>query len=534
MTLGQLLTGLDVLDFCGTEAQPISSIHYDSRTVRPGGLFVAIHGLRADGNEYVDDAISRGAAGIITENGGLIKRGVSIAHVENIRQALAAVSSTFYGNPSQGLIVIGITGTNGKTTTSYLVEAMLRAAGHQVGVIGTINYRFGAMAFPNPVTTPESTDLMRILRQMADAGVTHVVAEVSSHALALNRVATCEFDVGVFTNLTQDHLDFHKDMDEYWLCKRKLFVEGLKNKAKSANKAAAVINVDDPRGRQLLRELSVPCIRIGLGDDSEISVEKLSETAQGTSGLIKVKAPHLAAPSGPAQGSFEFRSHLVGQHNIYNILTAAGVAIALGVPLEAVKRGIEFLRGIPGRLERVENWKDFSVFVDYAHTPDALENVLKALRRLTAGRLITVFGCGGDRDAEKRPLMGAVAGRLSDLSIITSDNPRSEDPAAILSSVSAGVRSAAPKRYSANDILQNGFQEPGYVEEIDRRRAIEIALRSARRDDMVLIAGKGHESYQIIGNRTIAFDDRAEALEILAGISHAPVPNPSIAANQLG
>ena len=506
MRLGSLLNALAVREVMDFKDPWINAIHYDSRRVKPGGLFVAIQGLQADGHAYIDDAVQRGALAVVTEKGWSGPPSVSVVKVDNARRALAALSAAFYQDPSHELFVIGITGTNGKTTTAYLVEAILSAAGFNVGVIGTINYRFGGQTWPSPVTTPESLDLMQILRQMVDKDITHVVIEVSSHALDLDRVAFCEFDVGVFTNLSRDHLDYHGDMETYWQCKKRLCLEGLRHRSKRA-KPAAVINWDDNKGRELASEVSAPCLRVGLSEGCEIRAEGIHDGIGGTSGRVKTPG-----------GYFDFTSHLVGRHNVYNILAATGVGTAMGLPVSTVKKGIEALVGVPGRLEPVVNPLGFSIFVDYAHTPDALENVLTALRGLTSGRLITIFGCGGDRDRDKRPMMGAAAGRLSDLSVLTSDNPRTELPEAILSDIIAGTASVRNRRYETRELVK-GFYAPGYVVEPDRRRAIALGLGAARQGDTVLLAGKGHEPYQIIGGRTFPFDDRVEVKKALERMS---------------
>ena len=494
------------MHFAGLEDQIIDSVHYDSRTVRPGGLFVAIQGHRWDGYTYIEEAIENGAVAVLTEKEWSGRPSISVAQVENARLALAAVSSAFYGDPCRELCMIGITGTNGKTTTAYLMESILNAAGLEVGVIGTINYRFGGQSFTSPVTTPESLDLMRLLRKMADSEVTHVVLEVSSHALDLHRVAFCEFDVGVFTNLSREHLDYHHDMETYWQCKRELCV-GRLGVGSKRGRATAVTNWDDLKGKELYGEVSVPCLRAGLSDDCEIRAQDINLTKDAASG--RVRTP---------EGEFDFTSSLVGKHNVYNILSATGVAIALGLPLDTIQKGIMDLRGVPGRLECVTNDLGLSVFVDYAHTPDALENVLSVLRGLTPGRMITIFGCGGDRDRDKRPMMGATAGRLSDLVVLTSDNPRTEAPEAILAGIVEGTAAVQSHQYELHE-LAKGFETPGYVVEPDRRKAIALGLGAARSGDIVIIAGKGHETYQIIGETTIPFDDRVEAKKILQQLS---------------
>ncbi len=500
--LNSLLSHLVVRGSIGVEDKVIDSVHYDSRSVEPGGLFVAIHGLRDDGHTYIDDAVENGAVAIVAEKAWSGPESITVVQVENARRALAALSCAFYGDPSRELFVIGITGTNGKTTTAYLVESILSAAGFNVGVIGTINYRFGGQSLANPVTTPESLDLMRILRQMADSGITHVVLEVSSHALDLDRVSFCQFDVGVFTNLSRDHLDYHGDMETYWRCKKKLCLECLGSGSKQ-EQVAAVINWDDTKGKELASEVSARCLRVGLSDECQIRAENVRVTIEETSATVRMPEAY-----------FDFTSHLVGRHNVYNILAAAGVAAVMGLPVPVIKTGIKALQGVPGRVERVVNDVGLSVFVDYAHTPDALENVLTSLRGLTSGRLIAIFGCGGDRDREKRPMMGAAAGRLSDLAILTSDNPRTEAPEAIVSEIVAGTAAVRDHRYEPQDLVE-GFDTPGYTVEPDRRLAIALGLGAARCGDTVIIAGKGHETYQIIGEKTLPFDDRVEAKKVL-------------------
>jgi UDP-N-acetylmuramoyl-L-alanyl-D-glutamate--2,6-diaminopimelate ligase len=500
--LGLLLKSVTVRQLVGSQDRNIHSVHYDSRRVTPGGIFVAIPGQRSDGYAYIEEAVEKGAVAVITEKEWSGPPDVTAVQVEDARLALAAAASAFYGEPFRELCMIGITGTNGKTTTAYLVESILTTGGHKAGVLGTINYRFGGQCFASPVTTPESADLMKLLRQMVDHGVSHAVLEVSSHALDLHRVAFCEFDVGVFTNLSQDHLDYHKDMETYWQCKRELFVSRLGRGPKEAG-AAAVINWDDPRGRALYNDLTLQRLRFGLSSACEIQARDTHLGLRGVAG--RIRTPH---------DDFEFTSPLVGNHNIYNILSATGVAVALGVPVENIQRGIADLAGVPGRLEQVQNESGISVFVDYAHTPDALDNVLRVLKSLTSGRLITVFGCGGDRDRQKRAMMGAVAGRISDLSVLTSDNPRTESPEAILADIVRGTAEVQPKEY-ATDELGNGFSGRGYVMEPDRRKAIGLGLAVAGPGDTVLVAGKGHEPYQILGETTIPFDDKVEVMAAL-------------------
>jgi UDP-N-acetylmuramoyl-L-alanyl-D-glutamate--2,6-diaminopimelate ligase len=492
----------------------ISSIHYRAQDVQPAGLFVAIEGQTADGHDYIDQALQQGAAAIVVKKkpgqsvnpediAGTKDKNPVLIQVPDTRIALADLAACFYKNPSQHMHLIGITGTNGKTTVAYLIESILLKAGFKVGVIGTINYRYGNHVFPNPMTTPESLDLQRILAQMLSAGVTHVVMEASSHAMDLYRIKGCQFDVAVFTNLSQDHLDYHGDMQSYWSSKKRLFTEYLIHGSQN-DKAVAVINCDDSKGKELADLLSIKVIKTGSAPECEIKAETSRYGLVGTNG-------RLSFP----RGSFDFKTPLVGTHNLENILSASGAAAALNIAPDTIKSGIEALAAIPGRLESIENSSGRFVYVDYAHTPDALENALSALKSIAAARIICVFGCGGDRDRKKRPMMGEIAARLCDLAVVTSDNPRSEDPAAIIGQILPGIEQANGHPYSA-DFLKTGFDKKGYAVEPDRRHAIELAIRVSRADDAVLIAGKGHETYQILGDTTIDFDDREEARKALA------------------
>lgn len=496
----------------------INSLHYRAQDVQPGGLFVAIPGLAADGHDFIDQARMRGALAIIsqkpvqpdssvTQNDGRVKAkqikdGLTIIQVDNSRKALAGISAAFFGNPSQKLNIIGITGTNGKTTTAYLIESMLSAAGLKTGVIGTINYRYMGKIFENPVTTPESLDLQKILAEMLKEGVTHVVLEVSSHAIDLFRVENCWIDTGVFTNLTQDHLDYHGDMNSYWLCKKRMFIEYLPSGPKK-DRALAVINRDNPQGRELYNMLPVRGISTGHLADNTIWPKIIKHDLSGITGNISTPA-----------GSFAFKSPLVGKHNIENILSATGVGIALDLSLDDIKAGIESVFFIPGRLERITGNNGRFVYVDYAHTPDALGNVLTSLKAVSDKKIICVFGCGGDRDRKKRPLMGEIAGRLCDLAIVTSDNPRTEDPEKIIEQILSGLNKTCNHEYSLSS-LKTGFDKKGYAIEPNRKNAIKLGIAVSRQGDTVLIAGKGHETYQILGKKTISFDDRMEAKQAL-------------------
>ncbi len=474
----------------------IKSVHYRAQEVQSGGLFVAIAGHAADGHDYVDQALQRGAVAVVSQK-EITGKTINL-RVAGTRQALADIAACFFAYPSQQLTVIGITGTNGKTTTAYLVESILQQAGYRVGVIGTINYRYADKIFASPVTTPESLDLQRILADMQQAGVSHVVMEASSHAIDLHRIRNCWFDAAVFINLSQDHLDFHGDMESYWASKKKLFTEYLIDGPKR-DRAVAVINCNSANGRELANILQVPVIKTGSDPDDMIRAQNAQFDLEGTTGEIAIPG-----------GTFHFKSKLVGRHNLENILCAAGVGSALNLPTGDIKSGIEAVSAIPGRLERVENNTGRFVYVDYAHTPDALKNTIDALRTVMADRIICVFGCGGDRDSAKRPLMGEIAAQLCDLSVVTSDNPRTEDPAAIIDQILSGVQRIKGRCYSPTD-FRNGFKDKGYVVEADRQRAIQLAIRVSEPGDTVLIAGKGHETYQILGTTTRAFDDREEA-----------------------
>lgn len=480
----------------------ISSLHFNSREVQPGGLFVAIPGLKSDGHDYIESAVIRGAVAVISQKPAALN--VWNIEVENSRKALSALSSQFYGNPSEKLKIIGITGTNGKTTTAFIIEKILLQAGLSVGVIGTLNYRYCGKVFDAAMTTPESLDLQRILSDMLSDGVTHVVMEASSHAIFLNRIDACWMDVAVFTNLTQDHLDLHGNMEDYWQIKKKLFTEHL-TKGPKKNKAIAVINCNDPRGKHLFKELPA-ALSVGFSEACHLWPEIIRKDQSGMEGVISTP-----------EGMFKFETPLIGQYNVENMLCAAGACLALGLSLKIIRSGIESVEFVPGRLQSIPNNMDRFVFVDFAHTPDALENVLQTLRTLTTDRIICVFGCGGNRDREKRPLMGQIVASLANICIITSDNPRLEDPMTIIEDILAGVRNQGLSAYDLNDAVKSPSAK-GYVVEPDRLKAIDMAIRISRHWDMILIAGKGHETYQIIGNQTIPFDDRLVARKALASI----------------
>ncbi len=423
-----------------------------------------------------------------------IAKDVTIIRLPDTRAALPELAARFYNYPSKGMNLIGITGTNGKTTTSYLLESILKEAGREAGVIGTISYRFKEKSFSASLTTPEITDLMRIISDMRDAGITDVIIEVSSHSLDQGRTRGLDWSRALFTNFSRDHLDYHHTMEEYFKAKSRLFHYLGENQ--DMNKVKAVINMDDPKGKVLGKMTRVPVVGYGLEENCLIRATDIDIRANGFTF-------RLVTPAGDAT----IISPLLGRLNIYNTLGAAAVAFSLNIDTEIISRGIKRLHYVPGRLQSVQNSRGLSLFVDYAHSPDALEKVLQTLRPLTKGRLITVFGCGGDRDKGKRPEMGRKVGQYSDLAIITSDNPRSEDPAAIASDIEPGVKESGLKK------LESGFLNQGRYYEIvlNRREAIRDAVNMAKKEDIILIAGKGHENYQIIGDRKISFDDAEEA-----------------------
>lgn len=509
MKLAELINGVDIVDEDGNPAESwtgenpeISAITCRAQEVIAGGMFVAVKGFAADGHDFVEQAIARGAAAIMCEQP--VDVDVAKVTVESSRKAMAEVAAAFFGHPSEEMMMIGITGTNGKTTTSYLIESILQAAGFTVGVIGTINFRYGGKVYNNAVTTPESIDLQCILADMKAAGVTHVVMEVSSHALDLFRVHKCCFDVALFTNFTQDHLDYHKDMEHYWACKRKLFTE-LLPASRGKTEYRGVLNTAVPKGQELAQELALPFYTCGDEQDNDVKALTAHFDLNGVSA-------RLSTP----QGEMEISSPLVGRHNLENILHAVAVGIAVGVSLDDIAVGIQSLENVPGRLERIVNVNQRFIYVDYAHTPDALENSLLALRSLTVDRIICVFGCGGDRDRAKRPKMGNIAARLSDLAVVTSDNPRTEEPEHIIDEIVSGLSKEGSLEYNL-DGLKNGFKDKGYIVMVDRREAISMAVYASRPGDTILIAGKGHETYQVIGRQKLPFDDRLEAREALAG-----------------
>ena len=482
----------------GLRARAVSSVEYDSRRVEAGAVFFALRGQHADGGAFAAQAVSRGALLVVGD--GPAPDGWAGAPwlvAGDARLSLAAFAAAFHGYPSESLLVVGITGTNGKTTTTYLLASVLEAAGYRCGRIGTIGYRVGTAESDAVRTTPEAPDVQRLLKAMADDRCTACAMEVSSHALALKRADFVRFSAGVFTNLTRDHLDFHGGMEEYFAAKRRLF-------DLLPDGAPAVINVDDPYGRRLA-DARPQAVTYAMGRPARVISGALSLSLEGLA--FEVLSPH---------GTVAVRSRLVGRPNAYNVLAAVATGLALDLSPAAIVEGVTAVTRVPGRFETVSSPEDdVSAIVDYAHTDDALRNLLETARPLAAGRLITVFGCGGDRDRSKRPLMGAVAARLSDLVVVTSDNPRSEDPDAIMDEILRGL--APPER----PVVHQGqpvapVRTTPWLRLVDREAAVHHAIREARPGDVIVIAGKGHEKSQVIGSRVLPFDDVDVARQALA------------------
>lgn len=512
MQIKELLTIDAVEEAEGDLDQVIHGLAYDSRKVGAGQIFFAVPGEKSDGHDFIADAVRRGASTVVFSRAGDWPRPAASVRVRDVRRTMGLWAAHFYGRPSRTLRLVGVTGTNGKTTLSYLIESVLDAAALVPGVIGTINYRYPGHEVPSHHTTPESLDLQEMLAQMVDAGVKSVAMEVSSHALVQERVRGLEFDVGVFTNLSRDHLDYHHDMDEYFLAKSKLFTDYLRVSPKRHK--SAVIFGEDPRGRELIEKARAADLNVwsyGEGRQWDVHPVRVEKDVAGLRGTIQSR-----------EQAIDFDSALIGSANLQNILGVVGVGQAMGIGAEAVARGIRRLKAVPGRLEKVANERGITILVDYAHSPDALEKVLGAVRPLTQGKLITVFGCGGDRDRGKRPLMGEIAARLSDFVVLTSDNPRTEEPVAIIDEVEAGVKKTGLEKIGA--AAESASVEPGemkraYIVEADRRKAIGIAIGAAEAGDLVMIAGKGHEDYQILGTKKIHFDDREVARAAAALVS---------------
>jgi UDP-N-acetylmuramoyl-L-alanyl-D-glutamate--2,6-diaminopimelate ligase len=488
-SLGELSEKIALLNIENSNENPIiRGITYDSRQVKAGDLFVCICGEKTDGHLYIDQAVANGAAALVTEKP--VSAPIPSLQVANSRQAAGLLADQFYNRPTQKMRVIGVTGTNGKTTTTYLLEAILQKAGKRVGLTGTNRTRIGGRDFPVERTTPEGIDLQRMAAAMVEAGDEYLVMEASSHALALERVAGCEFDTAIFTNLTRDHLDFHKTEADYLAAKTKLFIglgEGGRGTPMKERKTA-VINLDDPASAYIIERTKVPILTYSTRWEADLKASDIEIHSKGCRFSLALNGQQI-----------ELNMKITGMFNVYNSMGAIGAALAEGIALPVIQDALQSFPGVPGRFQLVEAGQPFAVIVDYAHTPDGLENVLRAARSVGKGRVITVFGCGGDRDRTKRSIMGEIAGRLSDLAIVTSDNPRSEEPEAIIAEVETGIAS----------VTQD------YMKIADRRQAINYAIQQAKKDDVVIIAGKGHETYQILKDSTIHFDDQEEAIQAI-------------------
>ena len=486
MKLHTLLSHLHLLVPFQGENPDITSIENDHRKVQKGSLFICIKGYTVDGHDFASAAVERGAAAVLAEKP--LDLPVPIVVVDNTCRAMAVHADAFYGHPSQKIHLVGITGTNGKTTTSHLIEKIFADAGYRTGLIGTMYVKIGEETLETKNTTPESLALQKIFHRMAESGVEKAVMEVSSHALAEGRVFGTNFDIAVFTNLTQDHLDFHRTMEEYKKAKGLLFSR-LGNTYNIDRPKFAVLNVDDPAGREYMMQTPAHIITYGIDEEAVLRAANIQLSAKGTEF-------DLLSPFGKHRVSLK----LVGKFSIYNVLAALGAAVASKIPLDKAIKSVESVDGISGRFELVDCGQDFTVIVDYCHTPDSLENVLKTIKQIAKGKIFVVVGCGGDRDKTKRPLMAQIACAYSDKAIFTSDNPRSEDPVQIIKDMEAGVP-----------------EQKNYETIVDRKEAIERAIGLAKTDDIVLIAGKGHETYQIIGDKIIDFDDRLAAKEAIEG-----------------
>ena len=487
-TLGELAALVAGAEIIGDKDLEIKDIEHDSRKIRPGALFVCMEGVHVDGHRFIPQAREKGAVAIITAREMEAPEGLAVLRVPDLKQALHAIVPYFHDYPARAMRVVGITGTNGKTSISYMLRAMLRRMGCRVGLIGTIQIMIEDEVLPIHNTTPDVVDLQRTLAMMRDANMDYVVMEVSSHALDQNRVAGIEFDTAVFTNLTQDHLDYHKTLENYRKAKTILF--DLLSKPGVKNGKTAVVNIDDAAGQDMLSHARCRHMTYAIHQEAVLKAEDIQVLAGGAEFDIRVGEARLP-----------LKLQITGIFNVYNVMAAVGAAMAEGVPAPVIKACMEEFTSVPGRFELVRGGQDFAVIVDYAHTPDGLENILHTARQIAKKRIITVFGCGGDRDNTKRPIMGRIAAELSDYVVATSDNPRSEDPQRILAMVEAGVEEKiGTKPHEAI---------------IDRREAIFRAIELAETDDIVIIAGKGHENYQILADKTIHFDDKEVALEAI-------------------
>lgn len=492
MKLKQLSSVLAAAVIEGSGEVEITGIETDSRQVKAGDLFICLPGHTVDGHQFAAQAADQGAAALVVER----KLEVDLPQVivRDSRFAMAGLANAFYNQPSSRMKMIGVTGTNGKTTTTYLIETIMNDYGLKTGLIGTIQMKYDGQSFPMPRTTPEALELQRYLNDMANAGTECCVMEVSSHALEQGRVKGTDFRTAIFTNLTQDHLDYHHTMEEYRGAKG-LFFSRLGNAfAKDEpSRKYAVLNADDEASAYFAKQTAAEVITYGLGEYADIRASNISITAQGTSFHVDT-----------FRGSADIAIRMVGKFNVYNAMAAIAAALLEGIPLEDIKNSLESVPGVDGRVEVVDEGQPYAVIVDYAHTPDGLENVLRTVKEFAEGRVLTVFGCGGDRDRTKRPIMGKIAAKYSDVVLVTSDNPRTEDPDLILKDIEAGL-------------IEDGVSTESYKLIVDRRKAIEKAIEMASPGDVVLIAGKGHETYQLIAGEVLDFDDRIVAKDAIRG-----------------
>ncbi len=479
MILKDLTGDLKVLDFKGTGNIEISGIAYDSRKVRKGYMFVCIDGTTADGHDYIPQAVENGAAAIVVQKESLTPEGISVIKTPDTRYALAYLSDAFYGHPSGKFKLVGVTGTKGKTTTTFMIKAVLESARKKVGLVGTLGSRIGDRTLYTERTTPESHDLQSLFAEMVDEGVDNVVMEVSSQGLALHRVSCCDYEIGVFTNLTKDHIGpkEHSSMEDYLSAKTKLF--------KMCKKG--LVNNDSEYASEIIKEAGCEILTFGIEKKADIMAADIVKHPQSVE--FTAVSPWFAGG---------FKVNIPGKFSVYNALAAIGVCGMLGIPYEAVRAGLEKVQ-VPGRAELVDTGRDFSVMIDYAHTPDSLENILNTVKDYAPGRVVSLFGCGGDRDRTKRPMMGEISGRIADFTIITSDNPRTEDPEAIVEDIEEGIKKSGGR----------------YIRIVDRRDAIRYALENAAAGDVIVLAGKGHETYQTFKDKTIHFDEREVVAEIL-------------------
>jgi UDP-N-acetylmuramyl-tripeptide synthetase len=490
-TIKELVALLSEAKVIGDDSKMIQSMAHDSRKVAQDTLFVCISGATVDGHKFIAQAIKNGAVAVLVEKDVDVPSHITVVRVPDVKAAMHLVVPYFYDYPARKMRLIGITGTNGKTTTSYLLRAILREAKYKVGLIGTIQIMIEDEVQPIHNTTPDVIDLQRILADMVKHGMDYVVMEVSSHALAQDRVIGCEFDTAVFTNLTQDHLDYHKTLENYAKAKARLF-DLVSADGQTKENKSAVINIDDAASEVMIEHTTCQCLTYGIDKVSDLQASAINVLAKGANFTI----------SG-AFGTMNLKLKITGIFNVYNVLSAVGAALAEKIAPQIIQATLEKFTSVPGRFELINEGQDFSVIVDYAHTPDGLENILQTARQIAKKRIITVFGCGGDRDRTKRPIMGRIAAKLSDVVIATSDNPRTEDPEFILSQVEEGV--------------QEALEGKPHEKIIDRKTAIFRAIDIAQVDDIVIIAGKGHENYQILKDKTIHFDDKEVARAAIRG-----------------